>query len=337
VILPRARGQASRSSCASTLAAAAVLAVACGGTAATSGTAVSSSSGSTPSPSAADVVPSASASSSPATPTPVAEPPHIMVVVLENREYDTVIGSAPQLTALARSHGLATQAFAMGHPSEPNYIALITGSTQGITDDGDHVVDAPSLPGQLHAKGIGWRAYMGGLPAPCDTVVSAGAYAKKHDPFLMVKQVVDDSSMCGSVVPQDRLAGDLAAGSAPPFLWVSPDLCADGHDCSTAAADTATAALVAQVTSSSWYARGGTIVILWDEGASSAGCCQGAHGGHVAVIGVSQALAPRTTLDTPLDHAGVLRGIEEAYSLPVLADAGCACSGDLTPLLRPRG
>jgi phosphatidylinositol-3-phosphatase len=264
-------------------------------------------------------------------------PPHVMVVVLENREYDAVIGVAPHLTALARSSGLAIQAYATSHPSEPNYLALVTGSTQGITDDGDHLVDAPSIAGQLRARGIGWRAYMGGLPRPCDTVTSAGLYAKKHDPFLLVREVVDDPSMCASVLPMDGLASDLTSGSAPPFLFVSPDLCADGHDCSTLHADVATAALVQEVTASAWYAQAGRIVVLWDEGSSDAGCCQGAHGGHVAVIVVSGegSAGAGTTLDTPLDHAGVLRGIEELYGLAPLADAACPCSGDLLPLLQP--
>ena len=278
------------------------------------------------------------ASAPPATPIPgpaVTAPPHIMVVVLENREYGSVVGPGTRLTALARAHGLATQAYAASHPSEPNYIALITGSTQGVTDDGDHLLDVPSLAGQLHARGVGWRAYMGGLPRPCDPVVSAGLYAKKHDPFLLVREVTSDPAMCNSVVPQAGLAADLDAGSAPPFLFVSPDLCADGHDCSTATADTDTAALLSEVMASSWYAAGGVVVILWDEGSSSAGCCGGAHGGHIAVIVVSAALRAGSTLDTPLDDAGVLRGMEEAYSLPLLADAVCPCSGDLLPLLRP--
>ena len=258
-----------------------------------------------------------------------------MVVVLENREFDTVASGAPLLWALATSHGLATRAYATTHPSEPNYLALLTGSTQGVTDDGDHLVDAPSLASQLRDRGIAWRAYMGGMPAPCDTASSVDGYAKKHDPFLLVREVLDDPLMCGSVVPQARLAGDLASGTAPPFLWVSPDLCSDGHDCSTGRADRATAALLAEVTASRWYAQGGAVVVLWDEGESSSGCCDGASGGHIAVIVLSAAVRPGTTLTTPLDHAGVLRGIEEVYGLPTLARAACACSGDLLPLLRP--
>lgn len=317
------------------LGAAAGVVGACGGPASSSGgtvTTTASLATSAPSPSAA---PAQSVAPASATAAAASAVPHIMVIVLENREYGSVIGPASHLTALARAHGLATNAFAMSHPSEPNYLALITGSTQGITDDGNHLIGAPSIAGQLRARGIAWRAYMGGLPQPCDPVLSTGLYAKKHDPFLMVREVVDDPSMCSSVVPMGNLTGDLASASPPAFMFVSPDLCADGHDCPTAAADTATASLVSLVMGSPWYASGGVIVIAWDEGTSNAGCCSGAHGGHVAVIVVSATLHPGTTLDTPLDHAGVLRGIEEAYSLPLLGDATCACSGDLLPLLSP--
>ncbi|HET9052068.1 MAG TPA: alkaline phosphatase family protein [Candidatus Dormibacteraeota bacterium] len=276
--------------------------------------------------------PSPTASSPVAT---VEAPPHIMVVVLENREYGTALAEAPRLRALAATHGLATEAYAMSHPSEPNYLALITGSTQGVTDDGDHLVDAPSLAGQLTRAGVGWRAYMGGMPTPCDRAPAVDGYAKKHDPFLLVREVASDERECASVVPQTTLARDLSSGTAPAFLWVSPDLCADGHDCATAEADAATATLVGEVTASGWYARGAAIVVLWDEGVTTAGCCEGAAGGHVAVIVVSAALRPGTTLATRLDDAGVLRGIEEVYGLPPLGKAACPCSGDLLPLLRP--
>jgi hypothetical protein len=84
---------------------------------------------------------------------------------------------------------------------------------------------------------------------------------------------------------------------------------------------------------SSWYADGGTIVITFDEGVTDAGCCGGAAGGHIATIVVSAATPPGARMATPVDHAGVLRTIEELYRLPFLGAAANPSSGTLLPLL----
>jgi len=62
---------------------------------------------------------------------------HIFTIVLENKEDTTIIGKsyAPYLNSLVSSYGLATQYYAIGHPSLPNYMALTGGSTFGITSD----------------------------------------------------------------------------------------------------------------------------------------------------------------------------------------------------------
>jgi len=85
--------------------------------------------------------------------------PHVMVVVEENREYPEVIGnpSAPYVNSLASQYGLATQAYATTHPSLPNYLELIAGTTFGITDDCTACsVEGTTLVDQLQASGLDW-------------------------------------------------------------------------------------------------------------------------------------------------------------------------------------
>jgi phosphatidylinositol-3-phosphatase len=74
------------------------------------------------------------------------------------------------------------------------------------------------------------------------------------------------------------------------------------------------------------------VVVTWDEGASSASCCQHAKGGRIATVVVAESLHG-VRHDQPVDHAGILRTIEDVYGLPPLGDAACACSGNLHPLL----
>ncbi|TMC48850.1 MAG: hypothetical protein E6J14_10385 [Chloroflexi bacterium] len=314
-------------------AAAALLAVGCSG----GGTAVSTSpiatTGPTPRATAAAAAPTQPPSSVSA-PATGPSPPHVMLIVLENREYSAVIGSSSAyLNQLAHRYGLATQAYATGHPSLPNYLELIAGTTFGISSDCTGCsVDAPTVTDQLDTAGLGWRAYMESMPSPCFTGAASDGYAKKHDPFVYVRHLRDGAD-CARVVPFGQLATDLASGRAAPFLWVTPNLCDDGHDCGNGQVERWLRGLLTMVQGSGWYRQGGAVIITWDEGSSSVGCCQTAHGGHVATVVVSQRLQGGHKFDQVIDQAGILRGIEEVYGLPLLRDAACSCSGSLRPML----
>jgi hypothetical protein len=283
----------------------------------------------------AAVRPGAPAATSTSLPAP-AGVAHVMLVVLENRERGAVIGDpgAPYLNGLARRFGTAENAVATTHPSLPNYLELLAGTTFGIDSDcGGCQVDGSTLVDQLEAKGIGWKAYMEAMPVPCFRGVSHGTYAKKHDPFMYVSHLADDPTRCQRVVPYNQLLPDLTSGSAPPFLWVTPDLCDDGHDCSTAIMDAWMARNLEPVLASSWFRDHGVVIVTFDEGTSGASCCNGAHGGRIATIVVAQGApgALRSTL--PVDHAGTLATIEDLFGVAHLRDAACPCAGVLTPLL----
>jgi len=260
-----------------------------------------------------------------------------MVVVMENRDYSSVIGdsSAPNTNSLASRFGLATRAYGTSHPSLPNYLELVSGSTFQISDDCTSCsVDGTTLVDQLQGRGVDWRAYMEGAPTPCYLGASSSSgYAKKHDPFVYFAHIRGDPSMCNRVVPGAQLQSDIASNRLPPFVWLTPDLCNDGHDCSTATADAYLGRLVNAVLSSSWYSAGGVVIVTWDEGEDASGCCSGAHGGHIATLVIFAAVHPGARLDTAVDHAGTLRTIEALYGLPPLGDAACPCSGSLLPLL----
>src|SRR5947209_934503 len=86
---------------------------------------------------------------------------------------------AGSTTSLANGHGLATHWYGVSHPSLPNYLAMISGSDQGVHDDGtSYSFAGPTLVDQLAQRGIGWKAYMEDMPAPCFGGSSSGRYAK---------------------------------------------------------------------------------------------------------------------------------------------------------------
>ncbi|MBV8710728.1 MAG: hypothetical protein JOY56_03075, partial [Solirubrobacterales bacterium] len=230
-------------------------------------------------------------------------PAHVALIVMENHEYGDIIGSpdARYINSLARRYALATGMYAISHPSLPNYLALIGGSTFGISSDcTDCIVGATSLVDQLTSARLSWKAYMEDLPAPCFTGAGAGDYAKRHDPFAYYTQVVSNRARCANIVPLTRLGADERSGTLPRFLWITPNLCHDMHDCSVSTGDRFLSGLVPGLLRA--LGSGGVLFLTWDEGSSDAGCCRLASGGHIATIVAGPGARARARLGRPTDH-----------------------------------
>jgi hypothetical protein len=265
---------------------------------------------------------------------PAGAPAHVAVIVMENEEYGDVIGSrsAPYINGLARSYSLATGVYAISHPSLPNYLALTGGSTFGISSDcTDCAVHATSIVDQLELAHESWKAYMEDLPHPCFSGPDSGDYAKKHDPFAYYTRITGNPARCARIVPLSQLAADERAGALPSFVWITPNLCHDVHDCDLATGDRFLSRLVPALLSA--LGPRGLLFLTWDEGSSANGCCHLAAGGHVVTI-VAGAQARRgATFKAPADHYSVLQTIEDLFGLPRLRGAACACTPSLSPLL----
>ena len=258
---------------------------------------------------------------------------HVVVVVMENAEYGEVIGStaAPYVNALARRYGLAISSHAITHPSLPNYLALTSGSTQGVSSDcTDCAVSAANIVDQLQGAGISWGAYLEGAPTPCYRGAEAGGYAKKHNPFIYYRDIAASPSLCGRLVGFGQLSSDLRAGRLPTYTWISPNLCDDGHDCGVAAGDRFLARTIPSLLRE--LGPHGFLVLTWDEGTSDSGCCAAAQGGRIATIVAGPDVRAGSRETAPLDHYGVLGTIEHALGLPALAGATNPRAGSLAAL-----
>lgn len=256
-----------------------------------------------------------------------------MVIVEENHEYSDIIGNsqAPYINSLANSYGLATNWTAVSHPSLPNYMAMSSASTQGITDDTGFTVNADNIANQLANAGYSWKAYMEGMPSPCFSGDS-GPYAKKHDPFMFYSDIINTPAQCNRVVPFTQFGTDLSAGALPDFVWITPNLDNDMHDGSIAQGDSWLSSHLGPVLTSSWFTGGATVIVTWDEGTSDqsvSGSSGG--GGHIPMI-VITAGKGHSTLAAAGNHDGMVRSIEEWFGLPRLNGAASAANGDLSPL-----
>ena len=261
---------------------------------------------------------------------------HVAIVVMENHEYGQIIGNAdaPYINHLAHRYGLVTHSYAIGHPSLPNYLSLIGGSTFGITSDCTTcTVGGTNLVDQLVRHGKTWRAYMEDLPYPCFPGPSYNRYAKKHDPFLYFDDIRTVASRCAGVVPLKRLDVALSKGSLPDFLFVSPNLCHDMHDCSVRTGDTFLKQRIPPLLSA--LGPKGVLFLTWDEGATSAGCCKKAGGGHVVTIVAGPAAKAGARSGYSYDAYSILRTIEEGWGFSLLRGARCSCTRALRAFLRP--
>jgi hypothetical protein len=259
---------------------------------------------------------------------------HVVVVVMENEESGDVIGSrsAPYANSLARRYGLATHSFAVAHPSLPNYLALTSGETHGITSDctSCHVA-ARNIVDQLEAAHLSWHAYLEDQPRPCFTGSSSAGYAKKHNPFIYYDDVAPDPSRCRDLVGFGELSADLRADRLPTFVWITPNLCDDGHDCGVAGGDRFLSRTVPLLLRE--LGPHGFLVLTWDEGTTDDGCCAGAAaGGQITTIVAGPDVRPHSVDWQAVDHYGVLATIEHALGLPLLGRAADAANGSLAPL-----
>lgn len=256
------------------------------------------------------------------------------MIVMENAEYEEVIGSsaAPYLNRLARTYALATQSYAITHPSLPNYLALTGGSTHGISSDCTACsVSAQNIVDQLERRGISWKAYLEDVPAPCFRGAGAGGYAKKHNPFIYYDDISRSPARCGRLVGFGQLAADLRAGRLPTFAWITPNLCDDGHDCGVSAADRFLSHTVPPLLRE--LGPLGVLLITWDEGVSDRGCCGAAHGGRVATVLAGPGVVRGARERRPVDHYGVLATIDGELGLPPLGAAADPHAGRVTALV----
>jgi hypothetical protein len=272
---------------------------------------------------------------SPVARVPGGSPGHVAVIVMENEEAPDIIGSpdAPYINSLARTYARARAMYAITHPSLPNYLAITGGSTFGIDSDcTDCSIHATGLADQLDRTGLSWKAYMESLPHPCFKGAGAGDYAKKHDPFIYYTQIATSPARCGRIVPLTQLAADERMHRLPRFVWITPNLCHDMHDCDVRTGDRFLARLVPPLLSA--LGPRGLLFITWDEGTSDDGCCRLASGGHIVTIAAGPLARRRARLSTPADHYSLLQTIEDLFGLPRLRGADCACTPSLAPLLR---
>jgi hypothetical protein len=245
---------------------------------------------------------------------PPARYDHVVWIVMENHSYEQIIGSADALyiNQLAAQHGLAANLYAESHPSLPNYIAMTSGSTQGIADDAAptaHPLDVPSIFSLL--PGGGSRSLQESMPSNCARTDS-GQYAVRHNPQAYYVNLGGD---CASYDVPLSDPPDLSAR----FTFVTPNLIHDMHDGTVAEGDSWVSTFMPKVLSSAEYAAGRAAVFLtWDEGDLLGD-------NHIPTLVIAPSVPAGTRVTSRLDHYAMLRATQEMLGVgPLLGGAATA-------------
>src|SRR6266513_1265346 len=227
---------------------------------------------------------------------------HVYIVVEENTDYTSVIGSSsmPYLNGLAQQYGLATQYYANTHPSIGNYFMMTVGTI--ITNDDSYVT----------------------------LDVDNGAYASRHNPVVYLTDVHDDATQAQNVVPFTQFAADLANNALPNYSFIVPNLCNDAHDCSLSTADTWLQTNIDPLVKSAQFQQDGLLIILFDE----AGGDDTNGGGRIAWVAVGAHVKPGYQSTRLYQHASTLRLSLKALGVTAFPN-GAATAPDMDEFFNP--
>lgn len=246
---------------------------------------------------------------------------HVVIIVEENHPSSSIIGNAaaPYINKLAAANALATNYQAVAHPSLPNYLALTSGTTAGITNDctpgAGCMARVPAVTESIEHSGRTWKMYAEDMPAPC-TAENSGLYAVRHNPFMYYPGVTDNPASCAAhVVPLARLGEDLkSTASLPNYAFISPNLCNDMHNCPVSDGDAWLSQQVPRILASPAFTeQNSLLVITWDEGEDG--------NNNVTTIFAGPAARQSHTSAVAYSHYSLLHTIQSMWGLdPLSAD-----------------
>ena len=246
---------------------------------------------------------------------------YVYVIVEENKPYNSIVNNAqaPYINSLIMNYALATNYSAVSHPSLPNYLALTSGSTDGINTDCNPPsagceVNVANIADEIEASGRSWKEYAESMSSNCNAY-NSGEYVTKHNPFVYYSDIINNPARCNNhVVPFINLASDLSnINTTPNYAFITPNLCDDMHDCSIATGDTWLAKYVPLILQSrAFTTQPSLLAIVWDEGNSS--------NNQVAAILAGSAVKNGYQSGVSFSHYSLLHTIEDAWGLKPLTN-----------------
>lgn len=249
----------------------------------------------------------------------------VVLIVLENEGTRDAL-SDPFFSQLTRNAAWFSNYYAIAHPSFPNYIALVAGSTLDRVDDHrPPPLKSATIVDRLEAKGLTWKSYAENYPGRCFLGSAAGAgkltptatptelYVRKHVPLLAFASIQQDRNRCGNVVNADQFMEDVRSGALPNYSFYTPNMFNDGHDTSLGVASKWVSGFLDRLHAARGLERT-LVIVTWDEGAGS-----DFRANKVLALLLGDVVNPGQYRQE-MSHYSLLRSIEDNFGLEPIAD-----------------
>lgn len=296
----------------------------------------------------------------------VTAPPNVMIVVMENESNDITNGTNwPKASVLAGQYAYLTQYYGIAHPSQPNYLHLVAGDNFGVADDSITTgLTATTIFDQLTTAGVAWKTYAEALPgtniAVNQTINGGNNYLCRHNIISAFSKyeptsalVVDAGSTANiATATWPTLVGDLNSTSYPKFVYFCPTPANQGHSGyptsgpwqgATTDADNFISKFTTAVKATQWYADGGTILFVWDEGSTgdntsgfNVSPLNGSNGGgHTNFLVISETAKNVGAVTGLMNAWGVLGDIQDKYGIATALGRSQGAWGSCAQLYSP--
>ena len=266
------------------------------------------------------------------------KPQKFFIVIHENADFSAVL-QQPFYNQLAQEGTLFSNYYAVTHPSLPNYIAIVAGSTFGITSDDPVDLAFPSLANQLDAAGISWKLYIENWPGmcftgtyadvyyctegciPCTTIYAGpelSTYRRAHNPFINFIYVSGNSALCNShLVDASEFYTDVVNGTVPDFAIYIPNAVNDAHDTDAVTqaglsySDRMLRYLFTLALSNDCFKKDRVFAVTFDESFLD-------QPNHVYTAFVGENVKKRNIVSQDYSHYDLLRTVQENFNLGTL-------------------
>ena len=246
---------------------------------------------------------------------------HVVIVVLENQGAREALAD-PNIASLVKGGAWFSNYHGLAHPSLPNYLAMVGGSTFGVVDDHRPTpINAPTIVDRLEQKGLTWKAYAEDYPGRCYLGSGAGEaritpkavptelYVRKHVPLLAFSSIQNNAARCARVVNAREFMRDARSGHLPNYSFYSPNVFNDGHDTSLETSSAWLKGFVQKVRGTMGMHQRTLLVVTWDEGGDE----DSSHN-QVLTMFLGDVVTPGR-YDAKLTHYSLLRTIGDNFGL----------------------
>ncbi len=232
----------------------------------------------------------------------------VLIVIFENTDYQGAV-SQPFFAKFAKDGALLSNLLAETHPSQPNYLALVSGDTYGVTNDNKVNLNARHVGDLLEAKGKSWKIYLEDYPGNCFTGAYSGKYVRRHNPFISFLNVQQDAARCTAhLVSSDTFQTDAESGNLPDFSLYVPNRINDGHDLGVGYADRWFSSTFGSLLQNPKFMQGLLVIATFDE-------AEGAGPNRIYTAFRGDMVKPGSQFPAQASHYSLLKMIEDAFGL----------------------